>query len=229
MPRKRTAKARRVATTTTTKQGRAHVVERMDTRRGAGNMLRTRRRPVGPLVLLAMLVSLSSIGGEACASNGGGPEPPHGWRVPLPSEAMPEGDGSWRAPRPDHALKVSADFDGDGVVDHAALLVRESDRRLGVFVAVGRDHSWRQVDAAESSMKGVLDDPALISVIGIEVAAPGKYVTYCGRGYSDCSPSAPKDVTIKKPGLVLFKAESWSVLFYWDDESRRFTAMPLGS
>ena len=97
--------------------------------------------------------------------------PPAGWRLPLRTESMPEGSSSWRASRHDHALRAGADFDGDGSLDHASLLVREGDHHLGLFAMLGDDRHWLHLDAAERSMISVLEDPALVSVGGVPLSS----------------------------------------------------------
>jgi hypothetical protein len=58
---------------------------------------------------------------------------PRGWRAPTREEAS----GSWRQKSPTQFLKVKGDFDGDGRVDVAQILVDPSAGKFGLFVKLG--------------------------------------------------------------------------------------------
>jgi len=57
---------------------------------------------------------------------------PGGWRHPLPNEV----DQRWWDDSLHRFLHVTADFNGDGVIDEASLLVRGEGLRVALFAQV---------------------------------------------------------------------------------------------
>lgn len=67
-----------------------------------------------------------------------------------------------------------------------------------------------------------LEDVGWLEVMGIDLAPKGKHTTACGKGYFDCDPGEPKQVTLTWPSINYFKEESASSFFYWHEKSKKF-------
>jgi hypothetical protein len=106
--------------------------------------------------------------------------------------------------------QVIADFDGNGISDAARILRSEGTGRLFLVVALNEGTpSYRLLHLHQ--MDG----------LGIELIQPGTYKTLCGKGY-DCPEGGPDEVTLKWPGLGVFKPESASWVMYWDIDANNF-------
>ena len=125
----------------------------------------------------------------------------------------------WKAfakevPTPFH---VQADFNGDGLLDHAWLLLRSPGTGWGLFVFMGsKDGQPQLVKLDEDSGKV----PA--QRMGVEIAAPGEYNTACGKGYFDCEAGEPDKLKLRLPAIDFFSYESANSFFWWDGTRRAF-------
>ncbi|HXV64631.1 MAG TPA: hypothetical protein VEK15_28295, partial [Vicinamibacteria bacterium] len=61
-----------------------------------------------------------------------------------------------------------------------------------------------------------------LSVMGIDVAAPGEYETACGKGYWACAPDEPEVLFLENPAIDYFAAEGGNSFFVWDVDSGSF-------
>jgi len=153
--------------------------------------------------LLIVLVALAGIAAVPI---------PAGWRAPMPKELNQE----WRKDKPHHFWAIKADFNGDGIEDEAKLLVKQKGRGAALFAFVSQGKSYKTY---------LLDEPdevGWLEVMGIDVVEKGKYETACGKGYVDCKPGEPEQITLKNPGIDYFKEGSANSFFYWDDKKRAF-------
>ena len=139
-------------------------------------------------------------------------ELPSGWRNPNREEITdkwrPEGSGPY--------LVVKEDFNGDGKVDEARILVRNNGQGIGLFVFLSDDNSIRtiQLDSLEGSR--------WIRIMGITTAKPGKYKTACGKGYGNVKGDEPDVIILRYPGINYFMVESANSFFHWDESTRSF-------
>ena len=146
-----------------------------------------------------------------------GVEPPEGWRLPTSQELAHEPLRLDSATRFAEAL---ADFDGDEGFDTALLLktTRLSGEGLLVKLSLRSEEHWLVLDEIDWG-----EEHASVNlVMGIDVLAPGVYKTACGKGYRDCAPEEPAELKLALPGLLYFKFESASSIFYWDEGSHGF-------
>jgi len=140
---------------------------------------------------------------------------PEGWRLPLPSETTTE--QGWRSESPDRYLTTSADFNGDGIIDKAMLLVRKEGAGLGLFAFVSqKDRS------AKSYLLDEIQNPEYIRVMGVSIAQPGKYKTACGKGYFECQDGEENEIVLRYPAIDYFKEESANSFYCWDENKKNF-------
>jgi hypothetical protein len=153
--------------------------------------------------------------GLAVAADG---PPPPGWRFPTGADYR----GRWveyrdTFPVPFH---VSGDFNGDGVVDHAWILIREGRVGFGFFVFLGRR------DARPRVIEVFSDDECCAQTYALALVPPGRHLTVCGRG-AECSPGEPRSVTLKYPGVEFITLGAASALFYWSPIAKGFRSVPV--
>ena len=141
---------------------------------------------------------------------------PAGWRIPSREET----DQSWRNANRSRFLSDSADFDGDGLVDSARILIRNPGRRAGLVVTLAR----------EPRRAVVLDefgDPDWAWYAGVAVVRPGKYQTLCGKGLAICGNEGPAELALRHSAISLFAHESGKTFFYYHAPTRQFRAVPI--
>lgn len=109
------------------------------------------------------------------------------------------------------------DFNGDGIIDEAKLLVRKDGSGFGVFAFIyQKDHSFKIYQLDE------MKDVKLIQAMGIKKVSPGTYKTACGKGYWDCQKDEVPEITIKNEIIDYFKTESANSFFYLDIKTNVF-------
>jgi hypothetical protein len=136
---------------------------------------------------------------------------PSGWRLPIKQEL----ESSWRQKSPTKFVIVKGDFDGDGKVDLAQILINPSRRSFGLFVLLSSSEKWE-----------LLGDGDLRSFerFGIDQVQPGRYETACGKGYGDyaCANSEPDFLVLTNKAIDYIYTESSDTIFYWDKHSHKF-------
>lgn len=136
---------------------------------------------------------------------------PSGWCYPSDAEL----DSQWRRRSPDRFALAKGDFDGDGTVDQALLLVMCKGRQVGLFAILSSSSSNKPKLLVRD--KSPLD----IQVMGISVVKAGTYPTACGKGYWDCEKGEPTEIGMKADAIEYFKTEGASSYFYWDKSVKR--------
>jgi len=140
-------------------------------------------------------------------------ELPEGWRTPNNVEL----EDRWRNVDNNKYIKIWGDFNGDGTIDEARLLVRNNPSSLGLFAFVSQpNHSYKSYFLDE--MKGNI----AIHAMGIRIVASGIYKTACGKGYWKCSNGETPEIVIKNEAIDYFKTESANSFFYWDSATNKF-------
>ena len=109
------------------------------------------------LLYLFVIISCSK-------SNNGPPD----WRMPTANELS----SSWRSINPDKFSIVRGDFNGDGVIDEAKLLVRKDGTGIGLFAFVSENGKYKTFLLEEIKNKLQIDH-ARICISVCEQARPG--------------------------------------------------------
>lgn len=143
----------------------------------------------------------------------GKPSLPQGWRLPLSHEI----EGYWRNDDPEKYLVVRGDFNGDGALDIARLLVQQSGNGASLYAFISRRHQSPKVYLLDE-----MKDVAILRAMGIAKAPPGKYNTACGKGYWKCGEEEVPEILLKNDSINYFKTESASSFYYWDNKSAGF-------
>lgn len=159
-------------------------------------------------IFLTILVSLSLL--ASCSNS---KSLPQGWKLPSSEELK----DAWRNESESRYTIVRGDFNGDGIIDEAKLLVRKDGTGFGLFAFLyQKDHSFKIYQLDE------MKDANLIRAMGIKKVSPNSYKTACGKGYWDCQKDEVPEITIKNEAIDYFKTESANSFFYWDVKTNTF-------
>lgn len=140
------------------------------------------------------------------------PPLPVGWREVRQSEFSE----SWRSANENRYFKVEGDFNGDGKLDVAKMLISGSGRKFGLFVFVAQeDGHYRQVLLDSGDYKE-------LNRLGIGKVSPGSYKTACGKGYWRCGKSEPSELKAGNIAIDFFIAESANSYFVWSESRNGF-------
>ena len=139
---------------------------------------------------------------------------PEGYRLPEKSDYTKYAQSYYKNNFPN---KVKADFDGNGKVDTAFLLLKSDNSCWSLFVFMTfYEDQINQVKLDEIEQK------ATYLSMGISQLEPGKYKTACGKGSWDCTPGEPEILILKNPGINYFTFESANSVFYWNKALKKF-------
>lgn len=137
---------------------------------------------------------------------------PNGWRMPSKLEL---GD-DWRQKDAEKFSVAIGDFNGDGVLDRAILLVSRNGKRAGLYVFLSGNGGFK------AYALDVKNSAEVLPVMGIAKVTPGKYKTACGKGYWTCKKNEPSELLVQHDAVEYFKAESTSSYFYWNGQAKSF-------
>lgn len=143
------------------------------------------------------------------------PEFPAGWKPATKSDYSDEHLSFSKNQIPNH---IEADFNGDGIKDHAWILVNTSKKTFGVFVFLGTgNRSYKMIIIDEHKR-----ETEKLSM-GISLLEPGQYKTACGKGCWECKNDEPEVLKLITPGINYFEFESANSVFYWNSRKNEFT------
>ncbi len=142
---------------------------------------------------------------------------PDGWHYPNDADMI----GSWaqfrkELPEPYH---VAADFNGDGVLDHIWILIKNKNNVMGVFAFIGsKDGKVKVIKVKEQKS-------AKQQRLGLLLIVPGQFnKTSCGKGFSKCYPGGAVDLKVESPVFELFTFNETKSSFYrWNDSMDAFS------
>jgi len=125
------------------------------------------------------------------------------------------GAQEWRASSKNHFVRAEGDFDGDGKMDLAELVVSCDGSRVVVILILGAEprNAKRQI---------LTDIPAdQVQVYGVRSASAS---AYRGVGKSgELGRDAPQEeITTTFDSVEVFKNEGVSSIFYWNPVSKKF-------
>lgn len=137
---------------------------------------------------------------------------PNGWRMPSKLEL---GD-DWRQRDAEKYSVAIGDFNGDGILDRAVLLVSRSGKRAGLYVFLSENGGFK------AHALDVRNSTEILPAMGLAKVIPGKYKTACGKGYWTCKKNEPSELLVQHDAVEYFKTESASSYFYWDGHAKSF-------
>lgn len=143
---------------------------------------------------------------------------PKGWRIPTRLETKDE----WREKDVNRYLYVEADFNGDGMVDKAYLLIRDDNSELGLFAFVSQKNRSYKTFLLDRKK-----DTNYLRTLGISKVYPGKYKTACGKGIIECAQGEAEEIVLEHYALNYFKFDSAEMYFYWDKTTAAFKAVGI--
>lgn len=138
----------------------------------------------------------------------GGPSIPDGYRMPNALElSSPKRDTD------EYRYGMAAgDFNGDGLVDGASLLIDNDNKELTVFVFLCTDkdqvYRWYKVDSLSYFA---------IKFTGVRLQKPQK-ISY----YPDIKTEVKSELVLFNDSFELFQFEGSSSVFYYEKESDKF-------
>jgi len=142
---------------------------------------------------------------------------PDGWA--LPSETMT--NAVWRNKDKNRYLVASGDYNGDGTLDEARLLVHKDGSEMGFFVFLSKGKKYK---VFELDRKSTVE---LLKPLGIELVPPGRYETACAKGFVECHDGDPRELVLSREGINYFKQGSASMYFYWDEKTDSFVGVGI--
>jgi hypothetical protein len=142
---------------------------------------------------------------------------PDGWRHPNDTDMI----GAWaqfrkELPDPYHVI---ADFNGDGVLDHIWMLIREKNNGIGIFAFIGSK------DGKVKVIKVLEQESTKPQRLGLLLIMPGQFnKTSCGKGFSKCYPGGAVDLKVESPVFELFMFNGTKSSFYrWNESGDAFS------
>jgi len=151
------------------------------------------------------VAAIATVG--ACSNVGGAP----GWRLATAADvaklARDQTIPASEVPV-DQKLAVSADFDGDGREDKAALMLNDGKGLRALFVFPGAGGAPIQLTAGEASND--------LWNQGLGLVEPGVYATACGKGMGDAAAPCRPKLTLRNSAVELFTYEAGGVAFFWN-------------
>jgi hypothetical protein len=126
---------------------------------------------------------------------------------------------------------ATGDYNGDGVLDEARILISTVKRgKIGFFAFLkaktGPAKMIRLDTHADSSCPKCPPDVPQDYYIGTQSPIE-KLETWCGRGGSDCEPGEPASVTLKRDGIMFGMFEASATLAYWSVRDNKFKLVAI--
>lgn len=137
-----------------------------------------------------------------------GPTLPKQYRIPT-NEVL---SAEWRKGAPDEYATVAADFNGDGLVDGAFLVVDENHKKIVLMVVLiskNLSETWLELQAMGY---------AALKYQGIALVDPSNVSVYKG----DLADETKHSMTLKFNSIKSFSSEGPSSIFTWDRSKMQF-------
>jgi len=101
------------------------------------------------------------------------------------------------------------DFNGDGLLDIALILLNKKDKNVGKLVV------FHRTGKKDYESFVLIDELKYPTGYGIATQKPGTIITAAGKGYR--SATGPKKITLKNDGIDFWRYESGGCLFHWEN------------
>lgn len=118
-----------------------------------------------------------------------------------------DGSGMQKAP-----FWTSGDFNGDGKVDYAYILIHRNGNKKQLFAFISEGSNYLAFLLGEASDYEM----------GLATQNPGELLTASGKGYWEPTPDDPPKVNIKNQAISYFMFESAASVFVWNDVDKSF-------
>lgn len=106
-------------------------------------------------------------------------------------------------------METSADFDGDGRIDAARLLVDTPGVRHALWITIAPSGRVRHLKVIEGSV-------AELARVGVDEAPPGVHATACGKGMGS-GPCPAATLKLDHSGISYFTFESGTEYIGWSN------------
>lgn len=142
---------------------------------------------------------------------------PDNWRIATQEDAI----NDWA--RFNSPNKIVDDFNADGQLDVAQILLKEDSSKGFNLVVDVSDGTQRKQFSLESS------EELSAQNFAIELLKPSEEVweSACAKGYWDCEPNEIRQFKITKPSIQFCYIESACTIYLWSDRNKEFSKIPL--
>jgi hypothetical protein len=134
------------------------------------------------------------------------------WRYPDESDVLYD----WKDFRQEgrEYYTLAEDFNGDGKLDEAWILIKKDASEWGLFVFLDAKSSDREIiELGRTKMTDFHPQR-----MGLALAMPGHHLSACEKGYgSGCEPGERRFVDLKNPAIDFFVFESANSYFFWNE------------
>ena len=139
------------------------------------------------------------------------------WRYPTDSDIV----GDWKdfQKQYDTPWHADADFDNDGFLDHAWLLISKDNTKWGlhVFMSSG-ENSYKVISIEEFSLS-----PYGPQSMGLSVVQPGRYESFCAQGFGpECKDGEAEFIVISNPSIDYIAFEKSNSYYVWNKKESKF-------
>ena len=139
------------------------------------------------------------------------------WRYPTDSDVV--GDWKYYQKEYDTPWHVDADFDNDGFLDHAWILISKDNTKMGlhVFMSSGAD-GYKVITLDEYSFSFSSEQR-----MGLSVVQPGRYESLCALGVGpECKDGEAEFIVISNPSIDYIAFESSNSYYVWNKKESKF-------
>lgn len=168
-------------------------------------------------IFLFILLSLDAFGVDL----------PEGWRFPTAKELSgEERDNKHNSYISENRFsKTEGDFNGDGKIDSAYILISKEFNGDGLFLYLSGAKGYEWLILEESNWDKSYPDKNYIYSspnMGIGTLPPKTFRTYVGKAWVTPTDIVPKEEDFANPALDYFRFESAGSLFFWSKSEQRF-------
>ena len=119
--------------------------------------------------------------------------------------------------------RVSADFNGDGVADHAFILLGSTGYSVRLAALLSQGATFRPFRILDLDAGNVFSQHRYI----LAVVPPGSYETAAGKGYFEVDADNPAQLVLSHPAIDFIYTESADSYIYWDEHAGKFRQVQI--